>query len=283
MRSGTVVMLIAAAVSAPAAAKEKLAIAALRTGEGLPADSPLGRQIVNYLNEAIGGDPALAAAFEVVPTSQTQIQLFGLGCYDAAATMALPACLAEVGKRSGADRVLFGNLSLADGRYKVELRAASNKGEAVEVNNPGAAGTVLLATDWSDAVESLKKPLYAALKIEPPPPVPPPPPPVAESGSGMRYAAWGTAIGGALALGLGAYFGASASTMADDLAVRNRAQGRYLDADLDDIRGVRSDNTMANILFGLGAALAVTSGALFYAVPAPGPGGGAMLSVGGSF
>lgn len=102
-----------------------------------------------------------------------------------------------------------------------------------------------------------------------PPPIqqPPPKPPVATTthrNNGERLAGIGLAVGGAVAVGVGAYFGSQASSDASDVKAACAAGCDYDSIKQKDQDG-RSDAKLQYILYGVGAG-AVAIGAVLYFV-----------------
>ena len=103
-----------------------------------------------------------------------------------------------------------------------------------------------------------RKTLVTTRFTPPPEPVmPPPPPPPVKKGRLWTYVAAGGAV---VALGLGIGLGASASS--DHSEYEDPATGEERGLELEDSIGTKS--TVANVMFGVAGALAVTSVVLFF-------------------
>ncbi len=274
--------------------KKVAAFAPLRPQAGASAE--LAQQVATYLHEVAKGNAGVLAYFNLRDPAVTNPMLIDIDsgmniCYRAASTIPPARCYADLGGANGIGYFVTGAVALDGDRVRIDLQVFDVSKLEPALLGAGADGSISLpAATWRVESASLEKPLLATLgTVEPrlvaKPKVsdapPPPPGPAPGPGKGLRYAAWGAGVGGVLALAAGAYFGMQASSAGADLTDKHKKQGGYLGADVDDWRSADDKAFMANVLFGVGAALGVTSGALFFST-APKPGGGALM-IRGSF
>ena len=237
----------------------------LVTGVVIRAEESIDVFLADTLTDALMSGLDKLPGYRSVPNDMLKDKFAALGEQGTQDCAYNPICLSKIGEELGIERLVIGRLSGSEGEYNVNIDLI-NVSERTTDNYISRT----VRGDLDDLQKTVKGSLPRLFNIRrvrkrkkniAPAPV--------ESSSLQRGFAWGTAGLAVAGIGLGVYFGLSASSLESELEEGGRTGGgfnaytitqRDAQVKLDE---AESSALTANVFYGIGLASAVVSGLLF--------------------